>query len=154
MFSIANSKQWLPNDLATNNEQLTVLLDNDDNLIPLSAVVAGCQRYDSAMQRELYERSHLQLYRLAVRMVGRQDASDVCQQIFLKVYRSIHQFVGRSSFMTWMYRIAVNECLQHRRKRGCRPTLQLADYEPPDRATSFTQRTQQRELLEIATQSY
>ncbi len=83
-------------------------------------------------------------------MVGRQDAADVCQQIYLRVFESIHQFAGRSNLMTWLYRIAVNECLQFRRKRGSRPTVQLADYEPQDRAKSSTETTQQRELLATA----
>ena len=149
MFPIAKSKRTTA-DYAAWKDTPTATAPDDDGLIPWSSVVVGCQRCDPAMQRELYQRSHLQLYRLAVRMVGRQDAADVCQQVYLKVYASIHQFGGRSNLMTWLYRIAVNECLQHRRKRSCRPMSQLADYQPPDRATSSTQRTLQRELLEIA----
>src|SRR5690242_16325439 len=98
--------------------------------VALATVIAGCQFDDPAMQRQLYDLSHQQLFRLAVRMVGRQDAADVCQLVYLKVFDSIKQFAGRSSLMTWLYRIAVNECLQYRRKRGSRPTLQLADFEP------------------------
>ena len=134
---------------AANN--LRLLNDSADEAIPdLSAVLDGCCRGDREMQRELYERCHQQVFRLAVRMVGRQDASDVCQLVFLKMFQSIDQFAGRSNFTTWLYRIAVNECLQHRRKRGSRPMVHLADYEPPDRHTPATERVADHELLEVA----
>jgi len=79
-----------------------------------------------------------------------QDADDVCQQTFLKVFQSIEHFAGRSSFMTWMFRIAVNECLQHRRKASRGRAVNLADFEPPDRAPPATQRIHDRNLLEMA----
>ena len=83
-------------------------------------------------------------------MVGRQDAADVCQQTFLKVFQSIGSFAGRSSFMTWLFRIAANECLQHRRRTSRARVVNLADIEPPDRAPPATQRIHDRELLEMA----
>lgn len=116
----------------------------------LSRAVAGCRLNDRHMQRELYELCHEKAYRLCIRMVGRQDAADVCQQTFLKVFQSIDGFAGRSSFMTWMFRIAVNECLQHRRKASRGRAVNLADFEPPDRAPPATQRINDRDLLEMA----
>src|SRR5690242_18562352 len=80
----------------------------EDDGANLQELITGCQHGNPAMQRELYDLSHHQLFRLAVRMVGRQDASDVCQQIYLKAFEAIKQFAGRSSLMTWLYRIAVN----------------------------------------------
>jgi RNA polymerase sigma-70 factor (ECF subfamily) len=93
---------------------------------------------------------HQKAYRLCARMVGRQDAADVCQQTFLKVYQSIDGFAGRSSVMTWLFRIAVNECLQHRRKTSRGRVVNLAEIEPPDRAPPATQRIHDRDLLEMA----
>jgi RNA polymerase sigma-70 factor (ECF subfamily) len=122
----------------------------DYESLDLASIVVGCQQRHRTAQRELYERSHRQLFRLVTRMIGAQDADDVCQQVFLKAYQSIQQFAVRSNFMTWLYRIAINECLQCRRKRASRPMVNLADFEPIDRAKSFTERTQQKELLEIA----
>jgi RNA polymerase sigma-70 factor (ECF subfamily) len=122
----------------------------DEQSQALSNAVAGCQRHDRQMQRQLYDLCHEQAYRLCARMVGRQDAADVCQQTFLKVFQSIGHFAGRSSFMTWLFRIAVNECLQHRRKASRGRAVNLADFEPPDRAPPATQRIHDRELLEMA----
>jgi RNA polymerase sigma-70 factor (ECF subfamily) len=148
-FSYSDSIMAASDHPTSVSQRLTSPLSGDDGAA-LEEVVAGCQRSDPVMQRELYDRSHQQLFRLAVRMVGRQDAADVCQQIFLNAFKAIREFTGRSNVMTWLYRIAVNECLQYRRKRGRRPTLHLADYEPPDHRTPEIARTQQRELLEKA----
>jgi DNA-directed RNA polymerase specialized sigma24 family protein len=91
----------------------------------LEQIVAACQCGDRAAQRELYEHCNPRVFRLAVRMVGAQEASDLTQQVFLRVYHSIHQFTGRSGFETWLYRLAVNECLQFLRhaKRNVSTTL-------------------------------
>lgn len=59
-----------------------------------------------------------QIYRLALRILSDpQDAEDVLQETFLKAYRSLPDFEGRSSLSTWLYRIAVNEALMLARKR-------------------------------------
>ncbi len=130
------------------------LMDDSPDEPPtaLSEVIDGCLRGEPQMQRELYDRCHQQVFRLTVRMVGRQDAPDVCQLAFLKAFQSIEQFAGQASFTTWLYRIAVNECLQHRRKRGSHPAVRLTDYEPPDRHKPATERVADRELLEAALQ--
>lgn len=59
------------------------------------------------------------LYRLALKMLGhQQDAEDILQETFLKAYRHLNSFDGRSSLSTWLYRIATNEALMLlRRKR-------------------------------------
>jgi RNA polymerase sigma-70 factor (ECF subfamily) len=140
-----------PKTMSAAANNLRLVSDSpDEPSSDLSAILDGCQRGDREMQRELYERCHRQVFRLAVRMVGRQDAADVCQLVFLKMFQSIDQYAGRANFTTWLYRIALNECLQHRRKRGRHPTVHLADYEPPDRQKPATQRLADHELLETA----
>ncbi len=58
------------------------------------------------------------IYRLATKMMGDpQDAEDVLQETFLKAYRHIQDFGGRSSISTWLYRIATNEALMLLRRR-------------------------------------
>lgn len=112
----------------------------------LSTVVAACQHGEPAAYQQLYESFHQDVYRLAVRMVGLQDAADVTQQAFLQVFRSIQQFNGRSRFETWLYRVAVNESLGHlrRKKRWRHHSLDWEPgEEPPDR-----ERAERKELLE------
>ena len=58
------------------------------------------------------------IYRLAIKMLENpQDAEDVLQETFIKAYRSLPRFDGRSSLSTWLYRIATNEALMLIRRR-------------------------------------
>ena len=58
------------------------------------------------------------IYRLALKMLGdEQDAEDVLQEVFIKAFKNIQGFEGRSKISTWLYRIAVNESLMLLRKR-------------------------------------
>lgn len=56
-----------------------------------------------------------------------QDAEDLTQDVFLKAYRSLSSFEGRSSFKTWISRIAINSCKNESRKRSRRPQLSETD---------------------------
>ena len=52
------------------------------------------------------------MYQLCYRFVGNhEDASDLSQDVFLRAYRGLRSFRGRSSLATWLYRIGVNVCL-------------------------------------------
>ena len=79
------------------------------------SVVAG----DAAPFEILMRRHNQRIYR-AVRAVLRveDDVEDVMQQAYLNAYRHLHQFTGSAQFSTWLTRIAVNEALASRRKRG------------------------------------
>src|SRR5262249_56543436 len=58
------------------------------------------------------ERHRRSVYQLCYRFVGNhEDASDLSQDIFFRVYRALGTFRGGSSFATWLYRIGVNACL-------------------------------------------
>lgn len=97
--------------------------------MPTSSVanfVSACQQGDRRAQRALYDEFHRQVYRLATRMVGQDDADDLSQQIFLQVFQKIDQFNGHSQFSTWLYRLATNECLQHLRSRAKKSVVTLA----------------------------
>ena len=112
-------------------------------------IVLGCQRGDREAQRQLYELHQQKVYRLMVRMVGVDDAADLTQQVFLKMYQTIGQFEGRSRFETWMYRLAVNESLQHLRRAG-RAKFQTLSHEPAAPSRPDTVRVEQKEILERA----
>lgn len=66
-----------------------------------------------------HERS---LHLLCLSMTGsREEAEDACQESFLRALRSLSRFRADSGFRTWLFRIAVNVCLEWRRARGRRP---------------------------------
>lgn len=72
--------------------------------------------------QELFRRYQSVVWRVCYSyMRNREDAEDLTQEVFFKVYRSLHQFEGRSSFKTWIYRVAMNTCQNEIRRRGRRP---------------------------------
>lgn len=81
----------------------------------LAVIIAGCQRGERDAQRELFDRTHRQVFRIAARLVGAAEADDVTQQVYLQVFQKIGQFAGRSAFGTWLYRVTVNEARQRMR---------------------------------------
>lgn len=74
-----------------------------------------------AGNREAFERlldlHQDRVYNLVHRMVGAADAEDVAQDALVEICKSIGGFRGDSSLATWVHRVAVNVCLEHRRKR-------------------------------------
>lgn len=76
-------------------------IDDPDQL------VAGCRAGDRDSQRRLYDKCSPRVYRLAMRMVGVQDAADVTQQTFLRAFCHLDQYDGNARFETWLYRLAV-----------------------------------------------
>lgn len=114
----------------------------------LDAMLQGCRRHDRAAQRQLYERFHRTVYRLAARLVGAQEAADLSQEVFLRLYTTLDQFGGRAAFTTWLYRLTVNTCLAYLRQQARRPRPLLAD--PPGNGVGPAHRLEQTDLLEQA----
>lgn len=57
------------------------------------------------------------VYRVALRILGNEDAQDASQEVWVRVWRNITKFRGQSAFTTWLYRITVNTCLSTRRRK-------------------------------------
>jgi RNA polymerase sigma factor (sigma-70 family) len=84
--------------------------------------------------RVLVERYQVRLYRHVRRLVGRhEDADDVLQNTFLKVYRGLGQFRGQSQLYTWLFRIATNEALSFLQREQKHQAVSI-DGEAPWRA--------------------
>jgi len=67
---------------------------------------------------EIYRRHAPRIYSLACRMAGSaQDGEDLLQEIFLQAYRKLDSFKGDSTIGTWLYRLAMNHCLDYVRSR-------------------------------------
>ena len=70
---------------------------------------------------ELYRQHSTRLFNLAWRMCGtRADAEDLLQEIFLQAHRKLPEFRGDSAVGTWLYRLAMNRCLDHLKSRQTR----------------------------------
>ena len=80
--------------------------------------VAACQNGEREAFDRLVERYQRDIYRLCFRYVNNHhDANDMAQEAFLKAYKALGTFRGDSAFSTWMYRIAVNTCLNFKALR-------------------------------------
>jgi RNA polymerase sigma-70 factor, ECF subfamily len=84
---------------------------------PERDLVQQLQAGDEMAFRALIDRYQSKVYRLAYGILrNRDDADEIAQQVFVKVYFSVKGFDARSSLYTWIHRIAVNECYQFLRK--------------------------------------
>jgi RNA polymerase sigma-70 factor, ECF subfamily len=70
------------------------------------------------------------VYRLACRLTSETDAADILQETFLRAFRNVSSFRGEARFSTWLYQIATNVCLMHRRTQARRPTESLDPFLP------------------------
>jgi len=83
--------------------------------------VAPLPRGDEEAFQEIYELYRERIWALVVYSIGDSlQAQDILQAIFLKVFRGLRSFKRQSSFFTWIYRIALNECRNHQRRRRAR----------------------------------
>jgi len=90
--------------------------------------IQACQRGEREAFDRLVERYQRDVYRLCFRYVNNHhDANDMAQEVFLKAYRAIGKFRGDSAFSTWLYRIAVNTCLNFRAARKL-PAEELSEH--------------------------
>ena len=91
------------------------------------ALVERCRQGDLDAFEELYRTHAGRLYSVAYRMLGNPaDAEDLLQEIFLAAHRKLDQFRGESALGTWLYRLAVNLCLDYLRSRTGR-SIQMTD---------------------------
>lgn len=91
-------------------------------------IVAAAREGDHEAFRLLVERHQGRVYGLALRILRNSEAArDASQDAFLKAYRNIHRFEGRSAFGTWMYRLTYNHCLDLKRRERGRIQVDLDD---------------------------
>ncbi len=79
--------------------------------------------------REIIDRYEAKVFSIIYGILrNRNDAEDIAQQVFAKIYFSIGAFDSRSTLLTWIYRIAVNECYDYLRKRKVRRLVYESDF--------------------------
>jgi RNA polymerase sigma-70 factor (ECF subfamily) len=93
------------------------------------AIIERCKRGDLAAFNELVKRYEKQVYNFAYRLTGNyDDANDVAQEAFLRVYNAIGSFRGDASFSTWLFRITTNVFLDDRKRAKAHPHTSLDEY--------------------------
>jgi RNA polymerase sigma-70 factor (ECF subfamily) len=93
-------------------------------------LISRCQQGDQEALKEIFNQYHQKLYRIAYGVVRhREEALDIVQEVFIKLFRSIHQFKGKSRFYTYLYRMTMNTAIDHTRKMKKVPPLSMDEEE-------------------------
>jgi len=115
-------------------------------------MISRCQQGDQEALKEIFDKYHKKVYRIAYGVVRqREEALDVVQEVFIKLFRSIKNFKGRSHFYTYLYRMVMNTAIDHKRKAGKQFMSSLNEegsFEPPDEAEKGPERILLQKELE------
>ena len=88
-------------------------MDNEERIL-----IQRCQQGDRSAYKSIFLKYKDTVYNIAYGMFSNvEDAQDMTQEVFIRVFEKISQFRFKSSFSTWLHRIVVNMCLNERRKR-------------------------------------
>src|SRR6202167_506048 len=98
-----------------------------------AALVRRVQARDELAFREIVERYQSKVFSIIYGILrNHNDAEDIAQQVFAKIYFSIRNFDFRSSLLTWIYKITVNECYDYLRKKRVRKLVYESDFSMED----------------------
>jgi RNA polymerase sigma-70 factor (ECF subfamily) len=98
-------------------------------------LVRRVQKGDEMAFRDVVERYQSKVFSIIYGILrNHNDAEDIAQQVFSKVYFSIRNFDFRSSLLTWIYKITVNECYDYLRKKRVRKLVYESDFSEEDTA--------------------
>ena len=147
------------------------LMEPDDGVVTESeeaALVARAVKGDRGAIEKIFVQYRDQVYSLALRLTGNPaDAEDICQDVFVTAMRKLVTFEGRSALSTWFYRVTLNRCRDHMRKKkrspqpspdgnpveekvSVTPLTANPEAEPEESAiTAETQAAVQKALLEL-----
>ena len=121
-------------------------------------LVRRVQARDELAFREIVDRYQSKVYSIIYGILrNHNDAEDIAQQVFAKIYFSIGGFDNRSSLLTWIYKITVNECYDYLRKRKVRKLVYESDFSEeeslrfeqtePDKGPMYDEALAQRDLV-------
>jgi RNA polymerase sigma-70 factor (ECF subfamily) len=98
-----------------------------------ASLVRRVQANDEMAFREIVDRYQAKVFSIIYGILrNRNDAEDIAQQVFAKIYFSIKNFDFRSSLLTWIYKITVNECYDYLRKKRVRKLVYESDFSSED----------------------
>jgi RNA polymerase sigma-70 factor (ECF subfamily) len=121
----------LPFPLAGDEPRVTTRVDHKST--EEAALVKRVQARDELAFREIVERYQAKVFSIIFGILrNHNDAEDIAQQVFSKIYFSIQNFDFRSSLLTWIYKITVNECYDYLRKKRVRKLVYESDFSEED----------------------
>ncbi len=111
-------------------------------------MISRCQRGDQEALNEIFDKYNKKVYRIAYGVVRqREEALDIVQEVFIKLFRSIKNFKGRSHFYTYLYRMVMNTAIDHARKTG-KQTISSLDQEGSFQPSDDLEKGPERILLQ------
>lgn len=128
-------------------------LESNHN-IPESDLIKGCIEGDRRMQEELYKRFSPKMYAVCLRYASNaEEAQDILQDAFIKVYKKLDSFRGDGSFEGWVRRIFVNTAIEHfRRKKYMQPVTEKEENTIEGKYVSVLDELAEKDILELVAQ--
>jgi RNA polymerase sigma-70 factor, ECF subfamily len=83
-------------------------------------LIAACRRGEARAMELLYHQYKRRVFGIIHRIVGANDAEEVAQEVFVRIFRALGSFRGESALSTWIYRLSVNAALSYVAKRSRR----------------------------------
>ncbi len=116
-----------------------------------SDLINGCINKDRRMQEMLYQRFSPKMYAVCLRYCkDPEDAQDVLQDGFVKIFRSLHNYRGDGSFEGWLRRIIVNTAIEHHRKAARNvATIEPQDVEIEDTALDALKNLAEKDIIKM-----
>src|SRR5260221_3666623 len=114
------------------------------NSNPEAELLARCRRGESAAWDELFDRHYAATGRFVFQLASdftREDAEEICQEVFLSVIKNLDSFKGGSQFQTWLFRITANKARDYRERQqatkrgGGQAPISLQAEDPETRLT-------------------
>jgi RNA polymerase sigma-70 factor, ECF subfamily len=84
------------------------------------SLIEACRQGDRRAMEAVYHRFKRRVFSMVARIAGAQDAEEVAQEVFVRIFRGIAKFRGESQLDTWVYRLTVNAALTHVGRRPAR----------------------------------
>ncbi|MBL7742389.1 MAG: RNA polymerase sigma factor [Chitinophagaceae bacterium] len=125
-----------------------------NHTIPESDLISGCIEGNRRMQEELYRRFSPRMYAVCLRYAGSSDeAEDILQEGFIKIFKKLDSFRGDGSFEGWIRRIFVNTAIEHfRRKRYLQPVTEKEENTLEGKSLSALDGLAEKDILELVRQ--
>jgi len=125
-----------------------------NHTISESDLLEGCLEGNRRMQEELYRRFSPRMYAVCLRYAGNaEEAEDILQEGFIKIYKKLGSFRSEGSFEGWIRRIFVNTAIEHfRRKRYLQPVTEKEESTLEGNYLSVLDNLAERDILELVQQ--
>jgi len=121
-----------------------------NQMISDADLIKGCIEGDRRMQKQLYDQFSPKMYAVCLRYMGNaDDAQDILQEGFIKIFKNLERFRGDGSFEGWVRRIFVNTAIEHIRKKKLNLSLTEKEDTIEFKSVSAVDNINEKDLLKI-----